>query len=92
MLSVDILGLSDAELKQAVKQHCARAGTVISMIVYRAMDAEAWPLVLVEMSTATESSRLASESGDAILGNAVIIKLQQEVRVPAFLRRTAAQT
>jgi hypothetical protein len=91
MLSVDILGLSDAELKQTIRRRCARAGTVISTLVYRAMEAEAWPLALVEMSTATESSRLASEFGDAILGGAVVIKLQQEVRVPAFLRRAVSQ-
>ena len=91
MLNVDLTGLSDAELKQALKMCCARAGTVISTIVYRAMDADAWPLVLVEMSSATESSRLASAYGDAMAGNAVLIKLQQEVQVPAFLRRTASQ-
>jgi hypothetical protein len=92
MLSIDILGLSDTELKQTIKRRCARMGTVISTLVYRAMEADAWPLALVEMSTATESSRLASEFGDAILGNAVLIKLQQEVRVPEFLRRPVAQS
>ena len=91
MLNVDLIGMSDAELKQAVKMCCARAGTVISTIVYRAMEADASPLALVEMSNATESSLLASEYGDAMLGNAVLIKLQQEARVPAFLRRTASQ-
>jgi hypothetical protein len=89
MLSVDIVGLSDAELKQVVKQCCGLTGTVISAIVYRAIDAQAWPLALVEMSNASESSRLATELGDAIMGNAVLIRLQQKVRVPAFLRRPA---
>ncbi len=90
MLSVDILGLSDDVLKHTIKGCCARSGTVISTLVYRAMESNAWPLALVEMSTATESARLAAEFGDAILGNAVLVKLQQEVRVPDFLRRTAS--
>jgi hypothetical protein len=91
MLSVDLTGLSDVELQQVIKERCTHAGRVASLTVYRAMDADAWPLVLVEMSNAAESSQLAHELGDATLGNAVVIQLQQAVRVPAFLRRTASQ-
>ena len=92
MLSVDLTGLSELELNQAVRARCAQVGKVTATTIYRADDAQAWPLALVEMSNATELSRLASELGDAILGNAVLIQLAPELRVPDFLRRTAAQS
>ena len=92
MLSVDLTGLSEFELNQAVRARCAQVGNVAATTIYRADDAQAWPFALVEMSNAAESSRLASELGDAVLGNAVLIQLQPEVRVPEFLRRAAARS
>ena len=91
MLSVDLTGLSEMELNQAVRARCAKIGKVTATTIYRADDAQAWPLALVEMSNAAETSRLASELGEAILGNAVLIQLAPEVHVPDFLRRSAVQ-
>ena len=89
MLSLDLTGLSEGELAGAVAARCAPSGKVAATIIYRAVDAAARPFALVEMSTAAEVSRLAAALGDAILGGAVLIQLEQEVRVPAFLRRAA---
>jgi hypothetical protein len=91
MLSVDLTGLSESELNQAVRARCAHAGKVTATTIYRADDAQAWPFALVEMSNASELSRLASELGEAVIGNAVLIQLAPEVRVPDFLRRSAIQ-
>jgi hypothetical protein len=90
MLSVDRMGLPAAELGQVIAARCAQSGKVAKTVIYRATDDESWPFALVEMSSAAEVSSLASAFGDAMSGGTVLIQLQQEVRVPAFLRRAAA--
>lgn len=87
MLTLDLVGYSDAELMQAVAEHCAQVGAVTEVTIYRASTPNARPIALVEMSDVAEGSQLAATLGDAILGNAVLIQLQQEARVPSFLRR-----
>lgn len=87
MLTLDLVGYTDAELKQAIAEHCARLGAVAEVTIYRAAAPHARPFALVRMSAVDEVSRLAATFGDATLGNAVLIQLQQEARVPSFLRR-----
>jgi hypothetical protein len=87
MLTLDLIGYSDAELKQLIAEHCAQLGAVTDVTIYRAAAPHARPLALVKMAGAEEVSRLAATFGDATLGNAVLIQLQQEARVPSFLRR-----
>lgn len=87
MLTLDLVGYSDAELKQTIADHCGQLGAVMEVTIYRAATPQHRPLALVKMSDADEVSRLAATFGDATLGNAVVIQLQQEARVPSFLRR-----
>jgi hypothetical protein len=87
VLTLDLVGFSDSELSQAVAEHCSQLGTVTEVTIYRASTSHARPLALVRMSDVAHGSQLAATLGDAILGNAVLIQLQQEARVPSFLRR-----
>jgi len=87
MLTLDLVGYSDAELKQAIAEHCAQLGVVTEVTIYRAAAPQERPFALVRMAGVDEVSRLAATFGDATLGNAVLIQLQQEARVPSFLRR-----
>ena len=87
MLTLDLIGYSDAELKKLIAEHCAQLGAVVDVTIYRAAAPHARPLALVKMAGAEDVSRLAATFGDATLGNVVLIQLQQEARVPSFLRR-----
>lgn len=87
MLTLDLIGFSDAELEQTIAEHCAQLGAVTEVTIYRSAAPQARPIALVKMSGVDEVSQLAAVLGDATLGNAVLIQLQQEARVPSFLRR-----
>ncbi len=87
MLTLDLVGYSDTELEQAIAEHCAQLGAVAEVTIYRSSAPRAKPIALVKMSGEEAVDQLAATLGDATLGNAVLIQLQQEARVPAFLRR-----
>ena len=92
MLSLDIAHLSEAEIKQAVAEHCARLGTVQSVKIHLPAQRTGYAFALVEMSSVAESDHVLVKVGDSEFISTIVIWLEQsEKSKAAALQHDAGQ-
>jgi len=77
MLTLDLLRLSEAEVRDIVAAQCANFGTGTVLRVALPDDRYGQGAAVVKMSTDDEASRLVSELGGSRCGSKVILRLLQ---------------
>jgi hypothetical protein len=88
MLTLDLLRLSEAEVRGIVAAQCANFGTGAVLRIALPDDRHGQGAAVVKMSTYEEASRLVSELGGSRCGSKVILRLlQQGAAVPSALTR-----
>lgn len=76
MLTLNIAGLSEAELKTIVADHCSAFGCLTTVRVLPPEARREYGIALVEMSSSGEANNLARNFGDSQYGSRlVVIKL-----------------
>jgi hypothetical protein len=78
MLTLDLAGLPDAEIKTLITERCSELGAVGAIAVYRPYSPDQFPFALVEMSDPVEVENVARTIGDFVFGRAALVKLAQE--------------
>ena len=86
MLTLDLLKLTEAEVRDIIAAQCANFGSGTVLRVALPEDRCAQGAAVVKMSSADEAMRLVSELGGSRCGNKVILRLLQEgAAVPSKL-------
>ncbi len=84
MLTVDLAGLSQAELKSVVAGHCSAFGRLTTIRVLPPEKRREYGIALVEMSSSEEANNLARSIGDSQYGSRlVVIKLYADENATA---------
>ena len=76
MLTLNIASVPEAELTKIVADHCSSFGSLTTVKVLPPEGRREYALALVEMSSSSEASNLATKFGDSQYGSRlVVIKL-----------------
>ena len=78
MVTLDMAGLSDRDLENIVAQHCSQFGTVKSLRILPPDDLVAYPIALVQMSSAAGLDAVSAAMGDSKYHFTVTIKLKHD--------------
>ena len=86
MLTLDIGGLSEPDLRKAIASHCSEFGTVKVVNVLPPNDQSEYVVAVVTMAAPAEAAAVDRKFGNAKVGSTAIIRLEQEVK-GGLLRR-----
>jgi hypothetical protein len=87
-MTLDLLRLSDSDLKRLLTECCAAFGSVRLVEIRRSLGAAGCNLAVVQMAARGEAINAAQALGEVDIGSAVVIQLEQEEKwIPAFLKR-----
>lgn len=78
MLKLDVKGLSEEELAEAVFYHCSQFGNVARVKLVRPSYERSTSYAVVLMREPGQLERLSLALGDYIAGESVLIRLEQE--------------
>lgn len=84
MLTIDMVGRSEADLEKIVADRCSRFGKLANVRVVRLDGPGASAIALVRMTTARTLDMLIAHVGGAKSGSTAIIRLEQDVSLSAF--------
>ena len=73
MLTLDIGGLSDPEVRKAVVDHCSAFGCITTVRILPPDGHREYGIALVEMSSFSEANNLARKFGDSRYGSRLVV-------------------